>query len=127
MWFWWFIMVCDMLIPITMIIGGRLMWMRCPKDINSLSGYRTSRSMKNMDTWRFAHSYIGRLWWLLGLILLVPTVMAHIPFYNADDDLIGIVSLIVLAVHSIILIASIFYTERALKRRFNDDGSRKEL
>lgn len=26
-----------------------------PKNINGLIGYRTSRSMRNMDTWNFAH------------------------------------------------------------------------
>ncbi|MDO4554333.1 MAG: SdpI family protein, partial [Lachnospiraceae bacterium] len=28
--------------------------------MNGLKGYRTSRSMKNMDTWKFAHEYSGR-------------------------------------------------------------------
>lgn len=27
MWFWWFIFVCDLLIPIIMIIVGNMMWL----------------------------------------------------------------------------------------------------
>ncbi len=63
MWFWWFMLICDLLIPITMLIGGRMMWKHCPKRINGMAGYRTTRSMKNMDTWRYAHDYCGKLWW----------------------------------------------------------------
>ena len=46
MWFWWFMLLCDMLVPIVMVIVGRMMWKHCPKHINSLVGYRTTRSMK---------------------------------------------------------------------------------
>ena len=28
MWFWWFLFVCDLLIPIFMIVLGRMMWKR---------------------------------------------------------------------------------------------------
>lgn len=66
MWFWWFLFCCDLLVPVTMIVSGRIMWKHPPKNINGLMGYRTSRSMKNMDTWLFAHDYCGRLWWKIG-------------------------------------------------------------
>ncbi|MBO5057040.1 MAG: SdpI family protein [Lachnospiraceae bacterium] len=62
MWFWWFMFVCDLLIPVFMIICGRMMWKNSPKSINGIIGYRTTRSMQNKDTWRFAHDYCGRLW-----------------------------------------------------------------
>lgn len=125
MWFWWFIFAFDLLIPIMMIGFGRIMWKHTPKDINYIFGYRTTRSMKNEDTWRFAHEYCGRLWWRMGLIMLIPTVLVHIPFYNSSKDTIGIVATIVMTVQLIVLIASIFPTEIALKKAFNDDGTRK--
>lgn len=46
MWFWWFMLICDLIIPIAMVICGRMMWKHCPKHMNSMSGYRTTRSMK---------------------------------------------------------------------------------
>ena len=64
--FWWFMLICDLIIPIVMIIAGRMMWKHCPKSINGIVGYRTNRSMKNMDTWKFAHEYCGKLWWKIG-------------------------------------------------------------
>ena len=126
MYFWWFMLACDMLIPVLMIGFGILMLKRPPKDINSLFGYRTTMSMKNMDTWRFAHDYAGKLWWKIGLITTIPTIAAHIPFYNANEDRIGFLGIIVMTVQCVILVASIFPVENALNKAFNKDGTRTE-
>lgn len=125
MWFWWFIFCCDLLMPILMIICGRMMWKHPPKNINGLLGYRTARSMKNMDTWKFAHDYSGKLWWKLGWTIILPSIAIHIPFYSSTDDEISIISLIVVTVQLIILIGSIVPTEQALKKAFADEGVRR--
>ena len=101
MWLWWFWLICDLLIPFVMIVVGRMSWKHCPKNINSLIGYRTTRSMKSMDTWKFAHEYCGKLWWKLGWLIMILTALMHV------------------------LIISIYPTEKALKEHFNDDGTRK--
>ncbi|MBQ8689389.1 MAG: SdpI family protein [Clostridia bacterium] len=124
MWFWWFMLICDLLIPVIMFIAGIIMWKHCPKNINAFFGYRTTRSMKNMDTWRFAHDYCGRLWWKIGLIMLVPSALIHIPFYHSDENTLGLVGGILMTIQCIVLIVSIFPTESALKNTFNDDGTR---
>lgn len=85
MWFWWFILVCDLLVPFTMLIAGRMMWKHCPKHINGVVGYRTRRSMKNIETWKFAHDYCGQLWWKIGLWMIIPSVLVHVPFYHSDE------------------------------------------
>ncbi len=125
MWFWWFMFVCNLLIPVILIIAGRMMWKHCPKKINTVYGYRTRRSMKNMDTWRFAHNYCGKLWWKIGWVSLFPSVVVQIPFFESSEDVIGIVGGIICMVQVVILIASIFPTEAALKKTFNDDGTRR--
>ena len=125
MWFWWFILICDLIIPIILMIAGRTMWKHCPKNINTVFGYRTTRSMKNMDTWRFAHDYCGRLWLTIGLLMLIPSALIHIPFYHSDENTIGIVSVVLMAIQCIVLVVSIFPTEAALKKAFHDDGTRR--
>ncbi len=30
MCFWWYMLICDLIIPIVMIISGRMMWKHCP-------------------------------------------------------------------------------------------------
>lgn len=125
MWFWWFILICDLLVPILMIGSGRMMWKHPPKNINGIMGYRTTRSMKNMDTWKYAHNYCGQLWWNIGWIILMPSIIVHIPFYNSSESKIGILSCILCSIQCIILIIPVFLTERTLKRTFTDEGMRR--
>ena len=125
MWFWWFILLCDLLVPVIMFVGGIIMSKNCPNNINVLFGYRTARSMKNMDTWKFAHEYCGKLWKKVSLISFIITVLVHIPFYHSNEDVIGILSVVVMFIQIISLIAPIFLTEKALDKTFNKDGTRR--
>ena len=126
MWFWWFMFVCNMVCSLAMIIGGWSMWKHCPKRINAFFGYRSWRSRLNQDTWRFAHENCGKRWWKIGWIMLILTILVQIPFYGAEDDTIGMLGMILCIVECTILLVSIIPTEMALKKNFNDDGSRKE-
>lgn len=125
MWFWWFMFICNLIIPFLLMIAGRMMWKHCPQKINYVYGYRTKRSMQNMDTWKFAHDYCGRLWWKLGWIMLLPSVLIQIPFFHSNEDVVGVVGGILCTIQVVILIISIFPTEAALKRTFYDDGTRR--
>ena len=62
MGFWIFMFAVNLLIPLVMVIFGAIFIKTAPKKINFLFGYRTERSMKNEDTWKFAHTYLGKLW-----------------------------------------------------------------
>ena len=124
MWLWWFWLICDLLIPFGMIVVGRMSWKHCPKNINSLIGYRTTRSMKNMDTWKFAHEYCGKLWWKLGWLIMILTALMYIPLYQSNDNMIGIAGVVLITIQCTVLIISIYPTEKALKEHFNDDGTR---
>lgn len=125
MWLWWFWLICDLFIPLVMIVVGRMTWKHCPKNINSLIGYRTTRSMKNLDTWKFAHEYCGKLWWKLGWLIMILTVLMYIPLYQGNDNMIGIAGTALITIQCTVLIISIYPTEKALKEHFNDDGTRK--
>lgn len=83
--------------------------------------------MKNNDTWRFAHMHSGRLWWRVGWVLLLLSAAVHLPFYHSDPGTIGKFALALEAVQCLVLIASIFPTEHALKKTFRDDGTRREI
>ena len=125
MWFWRFILLCDLIVPVIMFVGGIIMSNHCPNHINGLFGYRTARSMKNMDTWKFAHEYCGRIWRKVSLISFFITILMHLPFYHSNEDTIGVLSLVVMFFQIISLIVPIFLTEKALKRTFNEDGTRR--
>ena len=98
MGFWVFMLIMVLLIPIIMITFGKLFSKKAPKDINYTFGYRTKRSMMNMETWMFAHAYIGKLWFICGLLTIV---------------------------QMIIVIGTILPTENALKKSFDEYGRRR--
>ena len=125
MWFWWFIFVCDLLIPVIMIIAGNMMWKHAPKKINGIIGYRTARSMKNIDTWKFAQEHCGRLWWKIGCVILMPSAVIHFPFYHSSENIIGTVAAILCTIQCLILVLAIFPTEQALKRTCAEEGVRR--
>ena len=59
--------------------------------------------------------------------MIVPSALIHIPLYHSDENMIGIVGGILVTIQCIILIVSIYPTEKALKKHFNDDGTRRQL
>ena len=111
-----------LLIPLLMLFAGRMMWKHTPKNINGAIGYRTSRSMKNMDTWRFANNHCGKSWCKIGKIMLFPSVILHLPFYGRSIEVIGTFGAILCTIQVIILLISILPTEKALKRNFTETG-----
>lgn len=121
---WLAMFICNLLIPVIMILAGYMMYKHTPKEINVVYGYRTSRSMKNEETWKFAHDCCGRLWFKLGFILIIPTIVAMLPFAKSNETVVGIVTLIVISFQVIVLIGSIFPVESALKKNFDDNGNR---
>ena len=121
----YFVFLCNLLIPVVVIVTGRIMWKHYPKNINGLVGYRTTRSMKNMDTWKFANEYCGRLWYKMGLFMLALSVFVSVVLLGTNDSTYSIISLIFVLVQCVVLIVSIFPVEIALKKMFKEDGTRK--
>jgi len=118
-------LIMNLLIPLTMIGFGRLFLKKAPKDINFVFGYRTEMSMKNRETWEFAHRYCGRLWLVIGLSLLPLSALPLIIVIGKGENTIGTVGAAVELIQLIFLIAPIFPTEAALKRTFDEHGNRK--
>ncbi len=125
MGFWVFMLVMDLLIPFTMIGFGKCFLNKVPGEINHIFGYRTSMSMKNKDTWEFAHNYCGKLWYRCGLFLLVITIAAMLCVIGKSEDTVGMAGGLICGAQMIPLIGSIVPTEIALKRTFDKDGNRK--
>ncbi len=123
----WFVMIFfDLLIPFTMIMFGKFFIQKAPKDINIVFGYRTSMSMKNKETWVFAHNYCGKLWYKLGWVMFVATIVAMLFVIGKDIDTVENVGGILCIIQVGFLIATIFPTEIALKKNFDKRGHRKK-
>ena len=126
MGYWIFMLVINLLIPAIMIILGTIYAKRAPKQINYISGYRTAMSMKNQDTWEFAHHHFGKTWRILGWIIVFPSFIVMLLLYGKNEHTIGNYSIILIIIQTILLILSIIPTEVALKKTFDENGNRKQ-
>lgn len=125
MGFWIFMLAVGLLFPVVMILFGTMFMKSAPKKINYIFGYRTDMSMKNRDTWEFAHKYMGKLWFRFGLLLIPITVIPMLFVIGNSENVVATVGLIVSFVNTVILIVPLFFTEKALNRTFDKDGKRK--
>ena len=126
MGFWIFMLIMNLLIPLTMIVFGNIFCYKTPKTINGFYGYRTSMSMKNEDTWEFAHKYCGKLWYKWGRWMMIVTVIAMIALLGKDKDTVSRIGGIICFMQLIPLIGTIIPTEKALRKKFDKNGNKKK-
>lgn len=123
--FWIYMFIMDLLLPVMMICFGKIFRNRAPREINAVFGYRTSMSMKNKETWEFAHRYCGRLWYVLGWMMLVITAAVMLFAMGKSIEVVGMAGAIVMGVQLVPLVGSIIPTEMALRKTFDKNGNRK--
>lgn len=125
MGFWIFMLVMDLLTPVLMTVFG-LMFLRgiCYRP-NACFGYRTNMSLKSSQTWHFAHKYIGKLWLIIGIVLIPLAVIPMLFVVGKNADVVGNLSAALCFIQIICLIVPIFPTEKALKQHFDQDGCPK--
>jgi len=99
-----------LIIGLTYLMAGVLLWRFPPKKVNSIYGYRTPRSMKSKKNWDFAQQYaaVKLMRWGFFLALLgLPGLLIRMDYKTAI-----VVSLIPAIV---VIIFPILRTERKLK------------
>lgn len=122
--FWIFIVIMNLLIPVMMIGIGNYFSKNAPKQINFVWGYRTTRLMKNQETWQFAHHYIGKLWVKIGWPPLFISILPMFFIIGQNENTIGMLGGIISFIQIISLTTPIFFTEKALKINFYKNGNR---
>lgn len=126
MGFWLFMLITSLLIPLVMIGFGRRSCTNPPARINHLYGYRTQRSMKNQDTWVFAHRVCGKFWVRWGCVLLPLSAVCMLAVLYRSDVVAALVAAGLCTLQCIPLFLSIAVTERALKETFDENGARRD-
>ena len=123
----WFMMLgFNLLIPVIMLGAGKLFSKNTPKDINWIIGYRSTMSMKNIDTWAFSHKVAGAFCWKWGWVTLAATTAAMLLVLGRSEELVSTAGCFLMFAQMIPLIAVIPHTEKALRNTFDKDGHRKE-
>lgn len=116
--------LCNLLIPAILLIGGWLLYYRTPKTINLIYGYRTGLSMKNQDTWNFANKMCGRVWLCWGGPLFALSLLVQLFFIYASEDAFVIMTLVLEGIQLVVIFASIYVVQKAMKQTFDKDGNR---
>ena len=126
--FWIFMLVMNLLTPLVMIIYGRIFEKKPPKIARSkfAFGYRTVMSMRNEETWEYAHRFFGKLWFRFGIAVGVISIIVLFFFIGKDKDTIGFAGMIICYVQLAAMLLPVIPTEILLRRRFDKYGNRKD-
>ena len=82
-------------------------------------------SMKNQETWKFAHQYCGRIWMRCGIVMLPAAVLCMLVVINASEEMMTMVTIGVWIAEFAVLIGSIVFTERAIRKTFDSSGEKR--
>lgn len=125
MGYWLCMLVIVLIIPILiMIFGQHFCKEGAPKNINTVFGYRTQRSIKTWESWSYAHIQLGKIWKITGLILIPVSAGIFALTYKMNVDEISIFTILVQALQIIAIIITIAVVEVKLKKNFDDYGAR---
>ena len=116
------LMISIFLLPLVMVLCGMSYVKRGPKRISRVQGYRSRMSMKNRDTWDFAHKYLGDLWFKLGAPLLAVTSVVSLLVFREEDGAMMTWCCVILVIQLILMVTPIYFTEKALKANFDEHG-----
>lgn len=101
-----------------LVVLAWIFYVKQPKKINSLYGYRTLRSMASQEAWKAANAYSSLFMLrLCGYCMILP-FLGYL-FYPKQN------LFVTLMLHSALLVSVIFFTQRYLKARFDDKGNPK--
>ncbi len=122
-------------IPLVMLLGGRIMALGVPSEPNCFVGYRTALSMSSAEAWNYANRLCGKLWkrisWpLLAVSIAVLFIAAYAAGFDQTEGEGGAgLTWIIMAISGgqiATLLGSILYVERRLRETFNADGTPRQ-
>ncbi len=119
MGFWIFMTANNLLLPVLMIVIGKVFIKNPPRQINGIYGYRTRRSMRNQTACFFFHLYCGKLWRKFGWVMLPVSMIVMLPVIGKSDDIVGVVGGVVVTAECMVMLVSILLTEKALAKQFD--------
>jgi len=71
-------LILDALTGIILIVMGFILLKYPPKEINSLYGYRTEKSMKSQEAWDFAQIFSSKLMIKAGVFLSLVGLLGYV-------------------------------------------------
>lgn len=117
-----------LLLPITMLGIGLLIWMTHPP-FNDITGYRTTYSQKNERLWNMGQELFGRYCTITYAVILGLSIISGLlPIvFKINRYVGGLINMGMYLVQFISVFALIGVTDGKLKRAVNESGEGDEL
>lgn len=81
--------------------------------------------MRNEETWKFANQYLGKVWYLCGLLSAPLSVIAMAIVFEKGTETMSTVGFIITMIQTTPLVGAMISTEIVLKKNFDENGRRK--
>ena len=125
MGFWAFTLITNLILPVLILLFGiHYSKNGVPKEIEGHSGFRSRRATKSWDAWVFTHKLAGKIWRIMGLIMIPVTVVLMLFTIKLSVEFINIYGALVFLIQGFAFVGSIIHVEIQLKKNFNDYGVR---
>ena len=118
-----FLFLCSLLVPLSMTFLGYTWKDNPPKDRQGISGYRTTMSRINVETWKYAHKCWGSINFVLGIILAILSIFVLI--LMKDNTNFEMISVYLVFLQLGIMMLTIIPTEFLLHKHFTKARSEK--
>lgn len=118
------IAVVDMLLPLTMLGLGLMIWLTKP-GYGDMFGYRTTWSLKSKETWERAQGLFGKICTITYAVISFISLIAGIVPIIWKSDISGIIVCVLYLVQFFSVFVVIGVTDGIVAREFNKDGTRK--
>lgn len=118
------IAVVNMLLPLTMLGLGLMIWLTKP-GYGDMFGYRTTWSLKSKETWERAQGLFGKICTITYAVISFISLIAGIVPIIWKSDISGIIVCALYLVQFFSVFVVIGVTDGIVSREFNKDGTRK--
>ena len=126
MYYWLFISISILLVPLLMLIMGLMCWFCPPKSVCWFFGYRSRRATASDEVWLYAQNLLGKIWTISGSVLLIAAFILSIVLLKRDDVYRSLAALITLGAEIFTLVCIIIPVEIVLYVRFDRFGNARQ-
>jgi uncharacterized membrane protein len=114
-----FLTFLSFVLPVSYLILGWIFYHHPPKKINSIAGYRTTRSMQSQEAWDEAQTYSSKLMLRFSISFNIIVAISVLLAGKSDDKLASVatISVVLCLVFVFMAIANI---EKHLKDMFGE-------
>ena len=118
---WWIMLFMVLIVPVLMILSGKLMQNKFSVSSDHSKGFRSELACRNHETWGFANRYCGRLCFNYGIVLLAVSLAGHLLVYSRSVSAQLITDIAMILGQTVFFINAVLATQDALKKKFPDD------